>query len=247
MNRTFLSTARANLAATATVVPSGYRSKRANEYGDEAVTPPPADGNYAPQEEQTPEPANQGYGGDDGANVEPAGYRKKRANEYGDESITPPPPSPPPGGDYGGPPPPPGGGSYGEETPAPVDQGYYGGGSYGEETPAPVDQGYYGSDAPPVEPAGYRRKRANEYGDESITPPPYPPAGGPDTPRPPPGNEYGDEPITLPPPPGGNDSYGGLPTAGPDPYGSIGEETPVPVDQGYPAVSDSPPVEPAGY
>ncbi|KAK6057945.1 hypothetical protein COOONC_04487 [Cooperia oncophora] len=265
------------------VEPAGYRKKRANEYGDENVTPPPYGGPPVPggdsYAEQTPEPASQGYGSDDGPNVEPAGYRKKRANEYGDENVTPPP--------YGGPPVP-GGDSYAEETPAPIDQGYGasesppvvpggyrkkraneygdenvtpppyggppvpGGDSYAEETPAPVDQGY-ASESPPVAPGGYRKKRANQYGDELITPPPYSGPGGSEGSNSLPGddsygatrrgNEYGDESITPAPIPGGDDSYGAPPTPG---YGDIGEETPVPVDQGY-FGSEAPPVEPAGY
>ncbi|WKY04154.1 hypothetical protein Q1695_005269 [Nippostrongylus brasiliensis] len=264
------------------VEPSGYRVRRANEYGDESVTPPPAETGYAPVEEETPQPADQGYGNNEAPPVVPGGYRKKRANEYGDENVTPP---PPPGGDNYGP--------VIEETPIPIDQGYPasqappvypggyrkkraneygdehvtpppppGGDNYGpviEETPIPIDQGYPASQAPPVYPGGYRKKRANEYGDENVTPPP-PPGGdnyGPvieETPIPidqgypashaPPvvpggyrkkrANEYGDENVTPPPPPGG------------DSYGPVVEETPIPIDQGYPA-SQAPPVYPGGY
>ncbi|CAJ0601219.1 unnamed protein product [Cylicocyclus nassatus] len=127
------------------VEPSGYRHRRrrANEYGDESLTPPtppPGDEDYAPAGEETPAPADQGYGPDLGPPVEPGGYRrKKRQSEYGDENVTPTTIS-----------------SGDEYAPAT------------EETSAPIDQGYAASEAPPVGPGGYRKKRQSEYGDENI-------------------------------------------------------------------------------
>nr|CRZ24377.1 Bm4912 [Brugia malayi] len=72
----------------APVESSGYRKKRNNAYGDEAV--PPTAGLTLPMPapaEQAPAQAGQPYAAIVPAPVESSGYRKKRNNAYGDGSF----------------------------------------------------------------------------------------------------------------------------------------------------------------
>ncbi|CAJ0570130.1 unnamed protein product, partial [Mesorhabditis spiculigera] len=128
---------------------SGYRAKRSNSYGDEAVTPAaapaetpapaPAPAEEAPKAAEQPAPCGE-------AKTEASGYRAKRSNSYGDEAVTPAPAATP------------------AETPAPAP-------APAEEAPKAAEQPAPCGEAK-TEASGYRAKRSNSYGDEAVTPAP---------------------------------------------------------------------------
>ncbi|EFO23565.2 hypothetical protein LOAG_04915 [Loa loa] len=68
----------------------GYRKKRNNAYGDEAISPTTdlTLSKPAPAE-QAPTQVGQSYAAVIPDSVESSGYRKKRNNAYGDEAISP--------------------------------------------------------------------------------------------------------------------------------------------------------------
>ncbi|GMT23839.1 hypothetical protein PFISCL1PPCAC_15136, partial [Pristionchus fissidentatus] len=130
-------------ATTTTTVPP-TTTKAQNGYGDEQVVPEVTDVPYAPQPEQEYAPVDP-YAPPTPA-VTAGGYKRLRRdshqNGYGDEAVT------------------------------PADDGYGSAvteGTQDEYAPATVPQSGYGEET--VQQSGYnRKKRANEYGDEQVTP-----------------------------------------------------------------------------
>uniref|UniRef100_A0A1I7VRZ5 Uncharacterized protein n=1 Tax=Loa loa TaxID=7209 RepID=A0A1I7VRZ5_LOALO len=120
---------------------SGYRKKRNNAYGDEAISPTTdlTLSKPAPAE-QAPTQVGQSYAAVIPDSVESSGYRKKRNNAYGDEAISPTT-------------------DLTLSKPAPA-----------EQAPTQVGQSYAAVIPDSVESSGYRKKRNNAYGDEAISP-----------------------------------------------------------------------------